>query len=217
MKRACRRIVFERTEAFTLIELLIVVAILSVLAGIAAASFLDAQVRAKVSRTKADLYAIALAVESYRVDRDAYPMNDGVYNIPPLEMTTPIAYIATRYMIDPFKERDIDPELGILAKCYTYTEIVDLATAKAREALGRPVPIESIDHPIYNPGAFGKYGAWRLVGFGPDRSYALPNHAPGDDPSDPIDRLQGIDVLYDPSNGTQSGGNILRTQKFGQH
>ena len=57
-------------QAFTLIELLIVVAIIAILAAIAVPNFLEAQVRAKVSRTKADMRSIATAIESYRVDHN---------------------------------------------------------------------------------------------------------------------------------------------------
>jgi prepilin-type N-terminal cleavage/methylation domain-containing protein len=65
-------------RAFTLIELLIVVAIISVLAAIAVPNFMEAQVRAKVSRTKADLRTLALGLEAYRVDTNKYP--DGTDN-----------------------------------------------------------------------------------------------------------------------------------------
>ncbi|MGB9693004.1 MAG: type IV pilin protein, partial [Candidatus Sumerlaeaceae bacterium] len=51
-----------RRRAFTLIELLIVVAIISILAGIALVNFLDAQVRSKASRAKADMKTVVTAL-----------------------------------------------------------------------------------------------------------------------------------------------------------
>jgi prepilin-type N-terminal cleavage/methylation domain-containing protein len=61
------------SKAFTLIELLIVVAIIAILAAIAVPNFLEAQTRAKVSRTKGDMRTIGIALESYRVDSADYP------------------------------------------------------------------------------------------------------------------------------------------------
>lgn len=63
-------------KGFTLIELLIVVAIIAILAAIAVPNFLEAQVRAKVSRVKADQRSLATALESYYVDTNSYPAND---------------------------------------------------------------------------------------------------------------------------------------------
>src|SRR5215218_6308546 len=94
-------------KAFTLIELLIVVAIIAILAAIAVPNFLEAQTRAKVSRAKADMRAIATAIESYRVDGNTYPT---AFVEPPLApaynlanfryswaslITTPIAYMTS--------------------------------------------------------------------------------------------------------------------------
>jgi prepilin-type N-terminal cleavage/methylation domain-containing protein len=60
-------------RAFTLIELLIVVAIIAILAAIAVPNFLEAQTRAKVSRVNADLRTLATGIEAYRVDHNRYP------------------------------------------------------------------------------------------------------------------------------------------------
>lgn len=52
----------KKPGAFTLIELLIVVAIIAILALIAVPNFLEAQIRSKVSRAKSDLRSIATAL-----------------------------------------------------------------------------------------------------------------------------------------------------------
>jgi prepilin-type N-terminal cleavage/methylation domain-containing protein len=62
-----------KKHAFTLIELLIVVAIIAILAAIAVPNFLEAQIRSKVSRAQADMRSLATAIESYRVDNNSYP------------------------------------------------------------------------------------------------------------------------------------------------
>lgn len=77
-------------KGFTLIELLIVVAIIGILAAIAVPNFLNAQTRAKVARCKADLKAIAMGMEQYQLDNNAYPPSHRIFLI-----TTPISYIGS--------------------------------------------------------------------------------------------------------------------------
>ena len=60
------------TRAFTLIELLIVVAIIAILAAIAVPNFLEAQVRAKVGRSVSDMRTMVTGLESYAVDHNGY-------------------------------------------------------------------------------------------------------------------------------------------------
>ena len=88
--------------AFTLIELLIVVAIIGILAAIAVPNFLNARQRARVARAEADLRGLITAVQAYQVDNGAFPLDATDSRGPganlgycPLALTTPIAYTST--------------------------------------------------------------------------------------------------------------------------
>jgi prepilin-type N-terminal cleavage/methylation domain-containing protein len=96
-------------KAFTLIELLIVVAIIGILAAIAIPNFLQAQVRAKLARVESDMRNTAMAIETYAVDNNCWPvgwwpgssyadMKVMIYMV----LSTPIAYIS-EYPTDPFQ------------------------------------------------------------------------------------------------------------------
>lgn len=67
-----------RTRAFTLTEVLIVVAIIGLLAGMAIPGVIGMRTSATVAKAKGELVALQSAVESYRVHTGAYPANLGV-------------------------------------------------------------------------------------------------------------------------------------------
>lgn len=68
---------FSRTlrneRGFTLIELLIVVAIIAILAAILIPNFLRARAQSQHAASKGNLKNLATSLESYFVDRGAYP------------------------------------------------------------------------------------------------------------------------------------------------
>ncbi len=98
----------RKPRAFTLIELLIVVAIIGILAAIAVPNFLNARMRALVSRAMAEERNLKTALESYHVDHNHYPPKNQTPTGPRVPvyqryamLTTPVAYMASIPM-DPF-------------------------------------------------------------------------------------------------------------------
>jgi prepilin-type N-terminal cleavage/methylation domain-containing protein len=90
----------RRKGGFTLIELLIVVAIIALLAAIAIPNYLEAQLRAKIARSKANQRTASLVLEMYAVDNGDYPpwfmaWGGWIYwgGLPVFLLTTPIAYV----------------------------------------------------------------------------------------------------------------------------
>lgn len=93
-------------RAFTLIELLIVVAIIGILAAIAVPNFLNAQMRAKLAQVESNMKALSTATMAYYTDYSVFPLHEHVYNSNGL--TTPVAYIGS-IPIDVFQMESFDP------------------------------------------------------------------------------------------------------------
>ena len=91
-----------RRDAFTLIELLIVVAIIGILAAIAVPNFLNAQIRAKIARAESEMRLINEAYTTYNLDRSSWPPHADGCKAQHKFITTPIAYLSSS-INDPFQ------------------------------------------------------------------------------------------------------------------
>ncbi|HPA48031.1 MAG TPA: prepilin-type N-terminal cleavage/methylation domain-containing protein [bacterium] len=180
-----------KRQAFTLIELLIVVAIIGVLAAIAVPNFLNAQTRAKVARVNGDLTALSTALESYNVDSGKYPPysnlkapysgKEGL-----IRLTSPVAYIAGSLLTDPFMVQAVQSNLGTDPGPPYHYQYADRPTATILKCWAN-----------YDPG--DKF-QWFLLSFGPDKLYYHPSGGPA----------YNWIISYQPSNGVASWGNIMR-------
>lgn len=206
----------RRPAGFTLVELLIVVAIIAILAAIAVPNFLEAQTRAKVSRVRADMRSMASMMEAYRVDGNAYPIpadpsGNRIVNpaaattVSPFEtrvpvlLTTPVAYLSSRPE-DPFAVTRTGESRLYNAVTRGYVDIrmrhAPLANWQVAydrffvELTGRPAP-----------GVIDYF----FVSFGPDQDHDMdvPHVGPVTHP-----HTHGKGALYDPTNGTLSSGDI---------
>ncbi len=193
-------------RAFTLIELLIVVAIIAILAAIAVPNFLEAQTRSKVSRAKADLRTIATAVESYRVDYNKVSRSIGLDVIERrwVAYTTPIAYI-TSIPDDVFgddvelSDWRINPDGS--GPEYPRYRVFDYVTFLEREDGSRE---HSGQYQVLTDRGFSTEIDWYVASQGPDNSVGLQFGS------------AEAGVIYDPTNGTISRGDVIRVSGSGQ-
>jgi prepilin-type N-terminal cleavage/methylation domain-containing protein len=174
-------------RGFTLIELLIVVAIIAILAAIAIPNFLQAQVRAKVSRVQSEQKTTATALESYMVDNNVYPW----YNNPhddaaegefytPITLTTPVSYISSLF-------NDVFPNMN------SSKDTHDAHPFHYKHEEQNPGVVGAIYETCYDlPAGSGNNFKWLVSSHGPD-----------------VDDDE-MEVLYDPTNGVTSSGDIVR-------
>ncbi|MBI1783572.1 prepilin-type N-terminal cleavage/methylation domain-containing protein [Candidatus Sumerlaeota bacterium] len=159
-----------RIQAFTLIELLIVVAIIAILAAIAVPNFLEAQVRAKVSRVKADMRSIATAIESYRVDNGEYPEGSDEPDEIPQELVDLLGPLAGRYYT--FRTRGPNGQIAGIS-FFTLTTPISYMTSIPPD----PFASSQAHIPFCYRDAKVTLDGWILTSVGPDNDLLTPTGA----------------------------------------
>ncbi len=170
-------------KAFTLIELLIVVAIIGILAAIAVPNFLNAQTRAKIARVQSEFRSISQAYEMYKLDNATYPgdhdLDEWTSQRGMFRLTSPIAYLSSIFG-DPFVKQY---QAGTGGNAYA----------------ANYVPAYEIGSGADNTGKYRKQ-AYSIVSMGPDMDDDIGNHD-----SFPFDVAL---TPYDGSNGLNSNGDL---------
>ncbi len=176
--------------AFTLIELLIVVAIIAILVAIAVPNLLLAQTRAKVSREQADQRTVAIAMEAYASDTSnrypeyGHPQDSAAPSILflPVRLTTPVAYV-TSLPSDVFiGQVTAAPQQHTFYYRHNYDA----------NYLGSFRPGGHVQEHYHSLTGSDAPVMWEEWSFGPD-----------------LDDDHGV-TLYDATNGTISNGDLMR-------
>ncbi|NUN94941.1 MAG: prepilin-type N-terminal cleavage/methylation domain-containing protein [Candidatus Omnitrophica bacterium] len=176
-----------KSKGFTLIELLIVIAIILILIAIALPNFLEAQIRARVTKAKGEIRSLGIAMESYFLDWKIYPAESehdiltnfsrGRFESGLKWLTSPIKYISS-IPEDPFPGTDQD--------------IITYETGGV-EFAGTLVDRKFLNCMV----------TWAMFSRGPHSVSGNPNEAISS-----ADPNVGIVTTYSPTNGTSSVGAI---------
>ncbi len=189
----------EREHAFTLIELLIVVAIIGILAAIAVPNFLNAQIRAKIARVQSDMRSMGTSIEMYRLDNNKTPPwrknrvtgSDAIHpnQIRFYRLTTPVSYMSSIPQ-DPYVSFHDAAGYEKWGTAYDYVDNMDEDDGGHSNAYGY---------------------TWRINSWGPD----MINHCAGTCNGGPGCPNGKALFLYASSNGLTSIGDIVRVGSKG--
>lgn len=182
----------SRRAGLTLVELLIVVAILAVVAAVATPTFLEAQTRTQVVQVKSDLRLLDQALTAYFVDNGGFPppASNG-HGARLFRLSTPIAYYDDPKQPEPFMDDAL-----FATPPYGYH--------------GRNNRVNIFWN---NDGLPGNFSGPAIMMW-----YVLRSSGPDDDRdgggasalNSTESRHDFVNFVYDPTNGTFSRGDIWR-------
>jgi prepilin-type N-terminal cleavage/methylation domain-containing protein len=185
-------------RAFTLLELMIVVAIIAVLAAISVPNFVEAMHRSRLSRATADMRSILTAMVAYSGDHGELPPVEVTAPLlsqrPLYRLTTPIAYIVSIpadtffFGVDPADNDPVDPAYAYQRLDYLYE--LGLMPGELRDA---------------------EEHLFLITSRGPDGDFDSNDSQMGGLLWDYLNDAHH--ASYDPTNGTTSSGDLWRSRE----
>jgi len=215
----------ENRKGFSLLELLIAIAIISIITAIVVPNLMSANIRAKVSGVKADMGSIAIALEDYKVDYGEYPKDSRFSRDTTGYASDIIAQPNQAFDGDGGTDSDDNDAIGLGYLVYPKT---DFEPTYLKRIAGDPFNNSGKEdwngtsgahnhHYLYYTGKWDSVSGtsvdctssddspqyWALVSYGPDKdkditSYANAKKAVADGTN-----------LYNPDNGIVSSGDIV--------
>ena len=206
-------------RAFTLIELLIVIAIILILIAIALPNFLEAQIRARITSSQGQMRGIGQALEAYQSDFKKYPpvsfyeqtqfhpgvRSPGINCYSLMQLTTPIPYLE-RVPLDIFFRQGETFIFNDSNNSRTPVHPTDQAHGVtylywSQDSL-------RVDGQVATADAMKRNGInWSLVSLAPDQDLDTINLNPA---MMGALRIGATPWNYSPTNGTKASGDLTR-------
>ena len=186
----------KKVRGFTLIELLIVIAIILILIAIALPNFLEAQIRARITKARGDLRTVGIAMDTYYLDFGMFPTDHDPSELTIgsrglFQLTTPLQYL-TDLPEDVFNQGSSGIDSDSSEKRW-----FEMAST------GVPPIVSLLSKPQIN--------AYAVFSRGPDGAddFADNDNWPYDGETFPCPTNIGY-LNYSPTNGTKSRGDIVQ-------
>jgi len=211
----------ENTKGFSLLELLIVIAIISIITAIVVPNLMSANIRAKVSGVKADMGSIAIALGDYKVDYGEYP-KDSRFSRSTSYTSDIIAEPNQAFNGDGGTDSDDNDAIGLGYVVYpkagfepTYLKRIagDPFNNSGEEGWNGTSGAHN-HHYLYYTGKWSDSGPvdctsddspqyWAMVSYGPDKDKDITNYV------NAKNAVTNGTNLYNPGNGIVSSGDIV--------
>jgi prepilin-type N-terminal cleavage/methylation domain-containing protein len=217
--------------AFTLVELLVVIGIISILAAIAMPNYQEALTRSKTAKFMGDCKAVETALETYNADYNFYPAEDyypvgsnmeesdmestyPAIGFVPRALTTPIGYIG-KVPMDPFRNRNpsYNPSQFPERRPCNYSN--DMVNTQQNPTSPDAYYVSQVYGMLQGETSRDNRqmsaAIWMINSPGPDgdRDHGWNSRWSDYSEDSPVPDEDNAPTVYDPTNGTTSDGDLF--------